>query len=287
MVRRWHVAVLAVLGVLALACEGGAGAGGGGGGDPAPTASAKGYPNSMAALGDSISAGFGSCGAYLVCGRNSWSTGTAEAVDSHYRRILAKNSKIRGNVRNFARPGAEADALAGQAARAVDMKAQYVTVLIGANDACADRVTGMTSVATFRAEVDRALDRLKAGLPKSRILVASIPDVYRLWEMGRESTQAVRVWDRLDICPSMLANPNSEADADEDRRRAVRDRIDAYNDELRELCRGYGKKCRWDGGQVHQVRYGLDRVNQVDYFHPNLEGQADLADVTFPRRFNW
>jgi lysophospholipase L1-like esterase len=287
MVRRWHVAVLAVLGVLALACEGGAGGGGGGGPEPTSTATAKGYPNSMAALGDSISAGFGSCGAYLVCGRNSWSTGTAEAVDSHYRRILAKNAKIRGNARNFARPGAEADALAGQAARAVDMKAQYVTILIGANDACADRVTGMTPVATFRTEVDRALDRLKAGLPKSRILVASIPDVYRLWELGRESTQAVRVWDRLDICLSMLADPNSEADADEDRRRAVRDRIDAYNDELREACREYGKKCRWDGGQVHQVRYGLDRVNQVDYFHPNLQGQAELADVTFPRRFNW
>src|SRR5689334_4800431 len=133
MLRRWHLAVLALLAVTALACEGGAGAA-----DPEPTrtrttapaAGAKGYPASMAALGDSITAGVGSCLAYLACSRNSWATGAAGDVDSHYRRILAKNSRIKGHVHNFAEPGAEADALAGQAARAVDAKVSYVTVLI-------------------------------------------------------------------------------------------------------------------------------------------------------------
>src|SRR5207244_1245756 len=120
MIRRWHLAVLAALAVLALACEGGAGASP----QPSSTASAKGYPSSMAALGDSISAAFGSCGTFVVCGRNSWSTGTAGAVDSHYHRILAKNGKIKGHERNLAVPGAEAGDLAGQASQAVDMKAQ-------------------------------------------------------------------------------------------------------------------------------------------------------------------
>jgi lysophospholipase L1-like esterase len=284
MVRRWHLVVLAVLAVLALACEGGTG-----GADPEPTGTGtvKGYPSSMAALGDSVSAGFGSCGSYVVCGRNSWSTGTAEAVDSHYRRILARNPRMKGNARNFARPGAEADALAGQASRAIDMKAQYVTVLIGANDACARRVADMTSAATFRAEVDRGLTRLRKGLPSARVLVASIPDLYRLWQLGHEDDQAVRTWNRLGICPSMLADPTSTADDDEERRRQVRDRISDYNDALRQACRAYGKRCRWDNGRVHEVRYSLDRVNQVDYFHPNVEGQEELADVTYPGRFTW
>jgi lysophospholipase L1-like esterase len=287
LIRRWQLAVLIVLGLFALACEGGAG--GAGGSDPEPTgsANAKGYPASMAALGDSISVGFGSCGTYVACGRNSWSTGTATAVDSHFRRIRAKNSKIDGNARNFAKPGAEADNLATQAARAVAGKPQYVTVLIGANDACAANPAGMTSVATFRKEVDAGLARLKKGLPGSRVLVASIPDLYRLWQLGHEDAQAVRTWNRLGICKSMLANPTSEADADNTRRRAVRDRIDEYNDQLRAACQAYGKKCRWDEGRVHGVRFGLDLVNHVDYFHPNLEGQAELADVTWPRKFTW
>jgi lysophospholipase L1-like esterase len=284
MIRRWHLVVLVVLSVLALACEAGAG---GAGPEPTGGAAAKGYPHSMAALGDSISAGFGSCGAFVVCGRNSWSTGTAEAVDSHYRRILAKNPRIKGNARNFARPGAEAGDLASQASRAVDAKVQYVTILIGANDACAARASAMTPVATFRTEVDRGLDRLKKGLPKARVLVASIPDLYRLWQQGREDAQAVRVWNRLDTCASMLADPTSTTGAAEERRRAVRDRIRDYNDELRQACRDYGDRCQWDGGQAHEVRFGLDLVNQVDFFHPNLEGQRELADVTYPRRFDW
>src|SRR6185312_3023546 len=51
--------------------------------------------------------------------------------------------------------------------------------LIGANDACAADPGSMTSVAAFRANVDQALARLRKGLPKSRVLVASIPDLYR------------------------------------------------------------------------------------------------------------
>ncbi|WP_328478958.1 GDSL-type esterase/lipase family protein [Actinoplanes sp. NBC_00393] len=286
MFRRWHLVALALLAVLALACEGAGGA------TPEPTDDpttrpATALPSSMAALGDSITAGFGSCFAFVACSRNSWSTGTSSAVDSHYRRILEDNPKIKGEASNFAEPGAEADALAGQATRAVEVKAQYVTVLIGANDACAGSVRNMTSAAQFRKEVDRGLARLKRGLPKSRVLVVSIPDLYRLWELGRDNERATRVWSQGGICPSMLAAPTSTADADEQRRRQVRDRIDAYNEQLRKACRAYGKRCRWDGGRAHRVRFSLDLVNQVDYFHPNVEGQNELADVVFPSRFGW
>ncbi|WP_433307189.1 SGNH/GDSL hydrolase family protein [Actinoplanes sp. CA-030573] len=282
MIRRWHLVAFAVLATLALACEGGAG-----GATPSPSATAKGYPASMAALGDSITAGFGSCGTYLACGRNSWSTGSADEVDSHYRRILARNGKIKGHARSYAEPGARAADLSGQAAQAVAMKAAYVTVLIGANDACASTVAGMTPVASFRDAVDEALTRLRKGLPRSRVLVASIPDVYRLWDLGRSNASAVRVWSRLHICPAMLSAPTSDAAPDEARRRAVRDRIDAYNDQLRDACRAYGKRCRWDNGAVHGVRFGLDLVNHVDYFHPDAEGQREIADVTYPGRFTW
>ena len=283
MIRRWHVVALALLGVLMLACEQGAGGAG-----PAPTTgSTKGYPSSMAALGDSITAGFGSCGTFVVCGRNSWSTGTASAVDSHYSRILAKNPAIKNHAQSYAEPGAEAADLPTQARRAVAVKPQYITVLIGANDACASTPGAMTSVSSFRSSVDQALARIKKALPNTRVLVASIPDIYRLWQVGHTNADAVRTWSRFHICPALLAAPTSTAPADDARRDQVRSRVNDYNGALQEACHAYGKRCRWDGGSVHEVRYTLTLVNNVDYFHPNAEGQKEIAEATYPSRFTW
>ncbi|WP_305783610.1 SGNH/GDSL hydrolase family protein [Symbioplanes lichenis] len=281
--RRWHLAILAVLSLLALACEGSDGAGGPAP-DPTTTKPASRWPATTVALGDSITAGYGSCGVYVACSRNSWSAGGSDDVDSHYRRIRARFSKAK--ARNLAVPGAEAADLRAQAANAVDARADYVTILIGANDACAPGTGTMTPVKTFRTRVDAALDRLKDGLPRARVLVVSIPDLYRLWELGHSSPAAVAAWDR-GICPSMLARPTSTAAADERRRDAVRERIEDYNTQLSRACDAYGNRCRTDGGAAHRVRFSLDLVNKVDYFHPNLAGQNKLADVTWPGRITW
>jgi lysophospholipase L1-like esterase len=281
-VRRWPVAILAVLSLLALACEGTDGAA------PAPepttTKPASGWPRTLVALGDSITAGYGSCGVYVACSRNSWSAGGSDDIDSHYRRIRAEQAKAK--ARNLSVPGAEAADLRAQAAAAVDARADYVTILIGANDACAPDAGSMTAVKTFRSRVDAALDRLKDGLPRARVLVVSIPDLYRLWDLGHGEPAAVRAWNR-GICPSMLARPTSTAAADEQRREKVRDRIEDYNRQLSRACAAYGDRCRTDGGAAHRVRFSLDLVNKVDYFHPNLAGQNELADVTWPGRITW
>nr|WP_041833840.1 GDSL-type esterase/lipase family protein [Actinoplanes sp. N902-109] len=284
--RRWQLVALVVLGVFALACDG-ADATPGSSGSTAKPKPKPGYPSSMAALGDSITAGYGSCGVYVACSRNSWATGGAAGVNSQYQRILAKNPKIKGHARNFSVPGADAADLAGQASSAVNAGAEYVTILIGANDACAPSVSGMTAVKTFRSRVDKGLARLKKGLPESRVLVASIPDMYRLWDLGHADSNAVRVWTHAHICPSLLADPTSTKAADVQRRHRVQDRVDAYNDQLERACAAYGERCRYDGGSAHRVRFGLDLVNTYDYFHPDKEGQGRLADATWPGKINW
>ncbi|MFI5839152.1 GDSL-type esterase/lipase family protein [Catenuloplanes sp. NPDC051500] len=277
MSRRLQVAVLAVLSAVALACEGEAGSAPGEPNEPPRDD----LPGSMAALGDSITAGYGTCGPPLSCLRNSWSTGFDDDVNSHYRRIRTGNAAMTDNAHNFAEPGARAADLRGQADEAVGVNAAYVTVLIGANDACRPSLEAMTPVADFRKQVDAALGRLKDGLPDAEVLVASVPDVYRLWETGHTDERAVAAWNH-GICPSMLANPASVADADRDRRRAVDTRIEDYNRELRRACRAYGERCRDDEGAVHRVRFTLDLVNHLDFFHPNVAGQAAIAEKTYP-----
>jgi lysophospholipase L1-like esterase len=277
--------VFAVLAALALGCEGAAtGSDGHGTGKPKPTT--PGLPTSMAALGDSITAGFASCGTILVCGRNSWATGTSDDVDSHYLRIKSDNDRISGHEHNYAVPGARADDLERQAREAVKAKVDYVTVLIGANDACTSTVDGMTSAKTFRSEIDAGLQVLKKGLPKAHVLVVSLPDLYRLWELGHDDSHAQRAW-KLGICPSLLADPTSNDQSDQDRRQAVAKRIDDYDDQLAAACKAYGKRCRWDHGAVHGVRFSLSLVNHLDYFHPDADGQKRLAEVTYPGSFDW
>lgn len=277
MPRRWTVVVTAVLAVLALACEGGDGIGQPGEPSPSPR---PGLPGSMAALGDSVTAGFGSCLSLATCTRNSWSTGNGLRVDSHYQRLLDANPAIRDKARNHSAGGARARSLPDQATKAVGSRPEYVTILVGANDACRRRAEEMTTPQVFRADLDRALGVLGDARPRPRVLVASVPDLYRLWEVGHTNSRAVRAWSR-GICPALLANATSTAEADAQRRATVRERIDAYNTQLAAACRKYGSRCRYDGGAVHRVRFDLDMVNSLDYFHPNVAGQNKLAEVTW------
>lgn len=244
-------------------------------------------PSSMSSLGDSITRGFNACGWYVDCTDRSWSTGGYSSVNSHYLRIRAKNSAINGRNYNDARSGAKMADLNGQAQTAVSRGVQYVTILMGANDACTSSESTMTPVATFRAQLDQALATLKAGLPNAAVFVSSVPDVKRLWFIGKDSSSARNAWDGFNICQSMLANPTSTAQADVDRRNRVQQRVVDFNTQLAQACTAYGANCDFDGNAVFGYPFVLSQVSSWDYFHPNTSGQQVLASVTYPAGFNW
>lgn len=245
-------------------------------------------PSSMASLGDSLTRGFNACGFYIDCTSRSFSTGSHSSVRSHYLRIRDVNPGIAGNNHNHARSGAMVDELASQAAEVVDRGGvDYVTILIGANDACTSSESAMTPVADFRADLDQALAVLADGLPQARVMVMSIPDIYHLWDVGRGSFLARVAWALFGTCQSMLANPTSFADVDVDRRDRVRQRVIDYNAELAAACADYGSHCRFDGDVVFQYPFSLAQVSGWDYFHPNAAGQAVLAEITYQAGFRW
>jgi lysophospholipase L1-like esterase len=249
--------------------------------DPGPP------PSSIASMGDSITRGFNACGFYLDCPSRSFSTGSNSGVDSHYLRIRAVNPAIGGNQVNAARSGARANAMPGQAATVVASGADYVTILIGANDACTSSEASMTPIGEFRGHLDAALGTLRAGLPDARVLVISIPDIKQLWNVGRTSLLARTAWSLFGICQSMLDNPTSFAASDVARRDRVQQRVIDYNGELAAACAAYGPNCKFDGNAVFQFPFTLSQVSGWDYFHPNATGQAMLADVTYRAGFNW
>ncbi len=250
------------------------GAGGGGGGSTS-------YPTSIASLGDSITRGFNAGGWYSDWPSRSWSTGSDSTVTSHYTRLSALNRKKAVSAWNDARTGAKMGELATQAA---NQRAQYVTVLMGANDACTSTEAGMTPVDTFRSQFSSAMTTLMAQDSKPRVLVASIPDLYQLWEVGRSSSSARNAWNSFGICQSMLANPQSTATEDEARRQRVRNRVIAYNQALADVCATHAT-CKYDGGAVFGYPFKLSHLSTWVYFHPHTSGQAVLADVTWRAGF--
>jgi lysophospholipase L1-like esterase len=243
-------------------------------------------PNSMASLGDSITRGFDACGFFVDCTSRSWSTGDNASVRSQYLRLLAVNPAISGRNLNDARTGAVAADLAGQAQTAVSQGVGYVTILIGANDACKDSESQMTAVSTFRNQIDAALGRITAGLPNARVQVLSIPDLKRLWAVAKGDFRARTVWAFGGICQSMLARPTSTAPGDEDRRNRVRQRVIDFNGQLAAACAAH-PHCRYDGGAVFGFQFQFSQLSGWDYFHPNPSGQAVLASVSYAAGFGW
>jgi lysophospholipase L1-like esterase len=245
----------------------------------AETAQASQAVTSMASMGDSITQGFNACGFYVDCPSRSWSTGSSSSVRSHYVRL--REAGADPVARNVSRSGARVADLQGQAERAVAAGAGYVTVLIGANDACTSSEAGMTSVADFEARFRTAMRTLAEGLPEARVFVASIPDIRRLWEVGKGSSSARAAWSALNICQSMLARPRSTDQADVDRRERVRQRVADFNAVLERVCAELAG-CRYDGGAVFGYPFELSHMSRWDYFHPNSAGQRLLAEVTYP-----
>lgn len=271
MTRAWLVFVLSVCLMLG-------GAAPALGTDPLP------IPDATAALGDSITRGFhSSCGLLNDCPENSWSTGST--VESHAARLAdLGGSTVRGD--NLAVTGAKAAGLAAQAAQ-IAGDVDYVTVLIGANDACTDTVAQMTPVTDFRASVDSALGTVRARAPGAAVYVASIPDLYRLWQVGSVNGSARFAWWLYGICQSMLANPRSTQQADVQRRLAVRQRVIEFNAALAAECAEYPGTCLYDGGAVFGYPFELSHLSTIDYFHPNVSGQQVLASVTWQAGYTW
>ena len=246
-----------------------------------------GYPNSMAATGDSITRAFNTGTIpFTDAPGNSWSTGTRGTVASHYSRILTANPLISGRRYNNARTGARMVDLPSQVTTVVGEKVEYVTILMGANDVCRSSEAAMTSVSDFRTRFRSALTTLTRGLPDARVYVTSIPDVYRLWFVLKDNYWARLAWRAFGICQSMLANPRSTAQADLDRRARVRQREIDFNTQLAQVCAQY-VHCRFDGNTVFNTAFTASDVSTRDYFHPSLAGQTKLARVSWSAGFDF
>jgi lysophospholipase L1-like esterase len=296
----------------------------------AAPASAIPAPKVMAALGDSITRAYNSAGTEftpgtcpmlrggnvfdLDCPPNSWSTGTNPAVNSQFQRIQAIDPDRNPVAYNDAVSGARASGLNNQAQTAATQDPDYVTIEIGGNDACRSSIAAQTPTATFRSQVETALDTLVATEPAVHIEMLSIPDINQLHTIftSPPDPDALMRWSAFGTCQALLANPLSMGPADVDRRAQFRAQVIAYNGALADVCAEF-KRCLFDNNAVFNSSFraanvatvtntaglpGLDFWDSIrvfdpdgydgstaDYFHPSLQGQAQLAEISWNATF--
>ena len=267
MARRLRILLLALVAAMLLA--------------PVAADARTALPKSIAATGNSLTRAAGT--GFLPWTDNpagSWSTGTDPSVNSHYLRLLALNPKIRGHNYNDARSGAKMSELAAQMGTVVSQRADYVTVEFGGNDVCASTETAMTSVSDYRAQFRAGLDRVTTGLANVKVFVASVPNIYHLWQLYHDDLFAQVAWATFGVCQTMLANPTSTAQSDVDRLARVTQRIVDYNAALADVCAAY-RQCLFDGNAAFDAQFTKADVGHFDYFHPSLAGQASFAAGTW------
>ncbi|MDH2443753.1 GDSL-type esterase/lipase family protein [Amnibacterium sp. CER49] len=245
---------------------------------PARAATAP-LPGAMAAAGDSITRAFDVNGSHFLSDApaESWSTGTDGTVQSEAQRLLAIDPALAGQVYNDAKTGANMSALDAQLATAASpaQHADYVTVLMGANDVCGKTVAGMTPTGTFRSEFATALADFTNARPNATVFVSSIPNVYTLWSLLHTNGSARFAWSIYGVCQNMLGSTVTEA-----QRQTVLAQLQADNDVLAQVC-GANPQCRWDNYATYKVAFTTAQVSTVDYFHPSIAGQKLLAQVAW------
>ncbi|MEU9985349.1 SGNH/GDSL hydrolase family protein [Streptomyces sp. NPDC048045] len=261
--------------------------GGGGGTDSGASASRSAArhapvwnrsPDSIAAVGDSITRGFDACTVLSDCPEVSWATGSDAKVDSLAVRLLGVTGAAERSW-NYAVTGSRMADLPEQMAQAATRSPELVTVMVGANDACRSSARAMTSVAGFRADFEEAMSTLRAALPKTQVYVASVPNLKRLWSEGRGNPLGKQVW-KLGICPSMLRDADDLTHAAAVRRDKVQLRVEAYNAVLKDVC-AKDRRCRFDDNAVFDYDFDTEQLSHWDWFHPSRNGQARLAEIAY------
>lgn len=245
------------------------------------------------ALGDSITRAATTCGINQDCAANSWATGSAGAVDSIAGRLEAADTVTSVRTVNYAKSGSLINGVTSRigAAVAAGEKPQVVTLLIGGNDLCsltlspnADDGYAMTSAASFASAATGIMRSISSAWPNATVLVSSVPNVASEWNVVR-STPGALIWAGAGVCRTTrgvnastgvpLSGTAYSASVAAAAQRAV-----DFNAALASACAASANDCVWDGGALSKAPVSLSQLStDIDWFHPNIAGQAMIADV--------
>ena len=238
----------------------------------------------VAALGDSITAGFNTATLLQNNFAVSWSTGDrlAPLNGSHYQRLQQVFYNTTVNVRaiNFAITGSKVitspeSGLKVQAQRMSsalnDDEFNYVTLLMGGNDICNTGRDLDNFSQAFENHLKAATGIL---LPKADlVLFSSLPDIDGALNgltcnLGDEAFQIIMG----QVCPNVLNFSRAE----------LRDYVQAVNDAFASVASLYPKKIIFDNHKLYDLPVTQEGVSPIDCFHPSPTGQKAISEALWP-----
>lgn len=233
----------------------------------------KSFRFGMAAVGDSITAGFN---AYrpLINRDYSWATGWRAngLVDSIYLKLMRAVGNV--SATNVAISGSKAEDIGAQIDKLADADLDYISVLIGANDVCQWPADYKESLQTYKADVARGLAQLTADHKGIHIDLGTIPNIMHLYNLGKSSGACQRKWNTTKFC-SLLRSDTTAADVEafaaswRDANAALAEIAQRFPDNVRLITK------------LSAPIFTPDEISPYDCFHPNTDGQSMLANIVW------
>lgn len=230
----------------------------------------------IGALGDSITTAVNSTdwGARTI---HSWSTGsgTDGIVESHFKRLKSQFPEKQVSFHNVARGGAKSSGLASQLSELSVFAPDYVTLLIGANDACSwNAEESQGQLDRFEQNVRQSVSGLVEQNSGIRIAMLPIPDMHALWEKGMEMN-CQWLWNLTGVCPSLLG-----ARVTHEERLAFQLRVNEANQRLDLIADEFPDQVKFNQS-LGSYRFSTEHISPRDCFHPSGAGQDLIARLAW------
>ncbi|MEZ4743461.1 MAG: GDSL-type esterase/lipase family protein [Bdellovibrionota bacterium] len=226
-------------------------------------------PLVVGSIGDSISRATNS----TVFGEvpfSSWATGGDTRVFSQAARLQEETGSLVFTY-NYARSGAQMRHLRKQAQKLLKRKPDYVTILIGANDLCSWKQNNTTQLQAFESELRGTLDDLTTSSPKVKIILSAIPDMLRMYELGKQKGCSM-MWKVFRFCSPLLGKDRTEM-----QRLQFYDRWIDANNSLASIADEYPNNVFF-AESIKDYEFSKDDIAVRDCFHPSIKGQRALSE---------
>lgn len=228
----------------------------------------------IVAFGDSITTGFNA--QFLFDNFNfSWSTGTSVTAGfkSQVERIRQETG-LDYDRKNLAVAGARSAAIKSQIEGLGIKVPQIATLLIGANDVCNWSEDYAEARRIFASDIRQSIELLITKNPDVRILMAPIPNVGRLYELG--STHGCQaLWNITGSCSSLLGGERTPAE-----RQAFMGRLNALNGTLEDVAASFPQEVHF-AAAIAEIPFEWEHVSRIDCFHPSVAGQGFLSQTVW------
>ena len=107
--------------------------------------------------------------------------------------------------------------------------------------------------------------------PEIKVLISSLPDIKRLYEIGQQKRYCRVLWNTGRVCPQILS-PRAK------NRELFFDRWEAINQEISKIARDHHTNIIFTE-EISTYPFADEDISRWDCFHPSAQGQSRISET--------